>query len=54
MPEEEPIFNLERKIKEIIDVNAKAFAYQRQPLKVRETIMDEATQLQQERMKPKG
>ena len=53
MPEEEPIFNLERKIKEIIDVNAKAFAYQRQPLKVRETVFDESTEKQRERMKPK-
>jgi hypothetical protein len=50
MPEE-PIFNIEKKIKEILDVNAKAYSQQRQPLKVRETVMDEATEKQQERMR---
>ena len=48
---EEPIFNIEKKIKEIFDVNAKAYSQQRQPLKIRETVMDEATEKQQERMR---
>ena len=51
MMSEKPLIDLERKIKEWIDVNVKAYAYQRQPLKVKETIMDEATEKQQERMK---
>jgi beta-lactamase regulating signal transducer with metallopeptidase domain len=48
---EKPLIDIESKIREIFDVNAKAFSQQRQPLKVRETVMDEATEKQQERMK---
>jgi len=50
---EKPLVDFENKIREIFDVNAKAFSQQRQPLKVRETVMDEATKKQQERMRPK-
>jgi len=45
-----PLFDIERKIKELIDVNAKAYSYQTRPLKFKEAIMTEDNLKRHERM----
>ena len=45
-----PLFDIERKLKELIDVNAKAYSYQTRPLKFKEAIMTEDNLKRHERM----